>query len=221
VSHAILQKRPNEASSVARVPAHEVEAAALKAARDHLEESDANVDASSWSDRELVDRCIDRITIKDRLIEIQFLNTSKHKIDKSPITGRSAKPVRKRKPLPVITMPWTATPFAANKGVVHSPHKPAMTAEHRAALLTAIAKARAWVEDLVEGRITSFAEIAKREGKVERHIRLLAQLALVSPRIVQAINDAAISIKVTQLAKAAVPAWERQQVRVGISGPAD
>ena len=37
--------------------------------------------------------------------------------------------------------------------------------ESRDALLMAIAKARAWVDDLVEGRAASFAEIAKSEGK--------------------------------------------------------
>jgi site-specific DNA recombinase len=31
--------------------------------------------------------------------------------------------------------------------------------------------------------------IARREGKVERHIRLLAPLAFVSPRIVSALLD--------------------------------
>ena len=41
-------------------------------------------------------------------------------------------------------------------------------------MLTAIAKARAWINDRVEGRVASFAEIAEREGKVERHIGLLA-----------------------------------------------
>jgi hypothetical protein len=64
-----------------------------------------------------------------------------------------------------------------------------MSADDRDILLSAIAKARAWIEDLVEGRVTSFAEIAKREGKVERHIRLLAPLAFVSPRIVDDIVE--------------------------------
>jgi uncharacterized membrane protein len=51
---------------------------------------------------------------------------------------------------------------------------------------------------------------------------LMAHLAFVSPRIVHAINSAAISgLKVTQLAKAAVPSWERQQRCVGISDRAD
>ena len=107
---------------------------------------------------------------------------------------------------------------AAN-GMVHSPsQKSPMSEESRDALLSSIAKARAWIEDLAEGRVTSFAEIAKKEGKVVRHIRLLAQLAFVSPKIVSAIETStALEINVTALARAAVPARNRQQQSVEFS----
>jgi hypothetical protein len=41
----------------------------------------------------------------------------------------------------------------------------------------------------LRGQIASFADIAKREAQGERHIRLLAPLAFVSPRIIAAIVD--------------------------------
>jgi site-specific DNA recombinase len=84
-------------------------------------------------------------------------------------------------------------------------------------LLTAIAKARRWVDDLVGGRAASFAEIAKREGKVERHIRLLAPLAFISPRIVTTIIDgsAPSDLTVTGLAKTHAYSWAEQGQRVG------
>lgn len=53
-----------------------------------------------------------------------------------------------------------------------------MTSDDRAAMLTAIAKARMWIDDLASGRTASLIDIAAREGKVERHIRLLTALAL-------------------------------------------
>ena len=61
--------------------------------------------------------------------------------------------------------------------------------ENRDILLKAIVKARAWIQDLAEGRVTSFDEIAKREGKVERHIRLLAPLTFVPPSAITDIAD--------------------------------
>jgi hypothetical protein len=48
-------------------------------------------------------------------------------------------------------------------------------------LLTAIARARFWMNDLTEGRVNSFEEIARSENKAERHIRHLAPLAFASP----------------------------------------
>jgi site-specific DNA recombinase len=88
-----------------------------------------------------------------------------------------------------------------------------MDADERDALLIAIAKARAWIDDLIEGRVASFAEIARHEGKVERHIRFLAPLAFVSPAIISNIiaGDAA-PIKVTELAKKTAYCWNQQNI---------
>jgi hypothetical protein len=90
-----------------------------------------------------------------------------------------------------------------------------MIAGNRDVLLTAIAKARAWIADLAAGRAASFAEIAKGEGKVERHIRLLAPLAFVSPQLVSGIIDGhAPSVAVTALAKHLSWSWAQQRTNV-------
>jgi hypothetical protein len=80
-------------------------------------------------------------------------------------------------------------------------------------LLSAIAKARAWVEELVQGRAGSFAEIAEREGKVERYIRFLAPLAFLSPRIVRSIAEGSFrsDLKVTKLVKMVDCSWTEQE----------
>jgi site-specific DNA recombinase len=85
--------------------------------------------------------------------------------------------------------------------------------ETRDALRGAIAKARLWIDDLVEERIGSFSEIATWEGKAERHIRLLAPLAFVSPRIVSDIVDgvAPSNLTVTSLAKRLAYSWAEQE----------
>ena len=79
-----------------------------------------------------------------------------------------------------------------------------MKPETRDALLAAIAKARGWIDEMRLGRIGSFAEIATRAAQGERHIRLLAPLAFLSPRIIAAIVDgtAPADVTVTGLAKA-------------------
>jgi hypothetical protein len=84
--------------------------------------------------------------------------------------------------------------------------------------ITAIAKAREWADDIWLERIASFAEIAKREGQGERHIRLLTPLAFVSPRIIAAIvnGSAPADLTVTGLAKALPYSWAAQEQAIGL-----
>jgi hypothetical protein len=90
-----------------------------------------------------------------------------------------------------------------------------MSPESRDALLAAIAKARKWIEDLRFGRVATFAEIADRERLGERHVRLLAPLAFVTPCVVAAIADgtAPADLTVTGLAKALPYSWAQQKQR--------
>lgn len=89
----------------------------------------------------------------------------------------------------VVKMTWSPPGTGTIKGVAHTPsHTSGMKPETRDAHL-AIAKARRWVDDLAERRVASLHEIAKAEDKVERHIRLLAPLAFISPATVKAIAE--------------------------------
>jgi site-specific DNA recombinase len=118
-----------------------------------------------------------------------------------------------------ITLAWTAQSFAALKGIIHAPcAKRAMSPERRDALLAAIAKARGWIEGIRLGRFASFAEIAEREAQGERHIRLLAPVAFLSPRIIAAIIDgtAPADLTVTGLAKALLYSWIEQEQNIGL-----
>jgi len=86
-------------------------------------------------------------------------------------------------------------------------------------LLTAIAKARSWIEDIRLGHLASFPEIAERESQGERYIRLLAPLAFVSPRIIAAIagGTAPAGLTVTGLAKALPYSWAEQERDIGLA----
>jgi site-specific DNA recombinase len=112
----------------------------------------------------------------------------------------------------VISLPWTAQAFPSVKGILYQPEaKATLKQETRDALLLAAAKARSWIDDLVSGRIRTFAEIAEREGKVERHIRLLAPLAFIPPRTLTAIIDGTgpHDATVTALAQSIPYRWDR------------
>lgn len=59
-------------------------------------------------------------------------------------------------------------------------------AEARARLVIAIAAARKWLDELARGDVRDLDEIAKREARSERSVRMILSLAFLSPEIVSA-----------------------------------
>ena len=227
VSHALMQRRTAEAGRIARVSAPDIETSVVKALRDHVRKENKGAGDSKndddknnnglipYDDRELIARFLQRVTVKPDVIEIRSTlaaTTSAHQ------KGKSSKPTKQRQTPFEINVPWTAPTFVAHKGVQHDPLSgPAMRPENRDALLMAIGKARRWIDDLVKG-CASFSDIATREGKVKRHIRFLAPLAFVSPKIVTGIIDGSVpaNLTVTELAKALPYSWSEQERRIGL-----
>ena len=116
----------------------------------------------------------------------------------------------------MLTIPWAVTAAAPVKGIVHVPaHNTPMKPGSREIMLVAIAKARKWIKEATQGQ--SFAEIACREGKAERHVRRLTSLAFVSPRIITAIIDgtAPAAVTATALAGTLPYSWAEQEQRSG------
>jgi site-specific DNA recombinase len=199
VSHALLQKRNGQAGSVTRISAPEIEAAVLKAAREYII---AHNGASPTDDRATIEQAVQRVVVKAQSIEIHLCEA----FDGDAVDNGQQPAAESGR---IISLSWRPPASTASKGVVHEPTAVAlMSVEERDALLTAIAKARVWIGDLALGRAASFAEIAKREGKVERHIRLLAPLAFVSPNTIANITSGiAPSIRVTDLARNVPVTW--------------
>ena len=208
VSHALLQKRPDEAGSVPRVPAPEIESLVLKALREHLGAYEHPGQPAVADDRDRIERQLNRIVVRAEALEIHLACSSDR--SEGPSADKIFNLESAVSPRTIITVPWSVAPLGELKGILHSPSPPPrLSTETRNGLLSAIAKARVWIDDLVEGRVVSFSEIATREGKVERHIRLLAPLAFVSPRIVSEIVDGVTpsDLTVTGLAKRLAHSW--------------
>jgi site-specific DNA recombinase len=216
VSQALLQNRKAEAGSIARVPAPETENLVCDSVRRHLA-AVRREPPTVLADRELIERHVARVVVKPQTLDISLIpmSAASAEADNPSLTDLAP-----NLHLPtMIALPWTAPSFAARKGILHEPTtKPTMKPESRDALLTAIAKARGWIDNIRLGRIASFAAIAERESVGERYIRLLAPLAFLSPRIVAAIADgtAPADLTVTGLAKALPYAWAEQEQRIGL-----
>jgi site-specific DNA recombinase len=211
VSHALQQRRKHEAGSVSRVPAPEIDAVVLKALRDRFGGHDDGRQLPLLDDRELIERRLERVIIKSYAIEIHVANAERLEGMRRDTAGDCE---TDDPPQTTITVPWSAATFAEVKGIIHSPSpRSTMSLDTRELLLSAIAKARTWIDDVVDGRVGSFSEIARREGKVERHIRLLAPLAFVSPRMISEIVDGVVArdLTVTSLAKRLAYSWAEQE----------
>ena len=69
------------------------------------------------------------------------------------------------------------------------------------------------MDQILTGKITSFEAIAETENLAVRHVRYLAPLAYLSPRIVTAIIDGAApaSLTISSLARALPHSWAAQE----------
>jgi site-specific DNA recombinase len=201
VSHALLQGQASEAGSVPRISAPDVETLIANALRAN---SDADDDAS---DREIIENhlgraivCRDQITITLRSGDVPDAANNQN-------DGLT------------ISVPFTPT-LPLRKGISHSPSgNHAMDDATRAALLTAIARSRAWVDTIVKDPATDTGTIAKRENLAERHVRFLAPLAYLSPRIIEAIAEgrATADLIVTRLVRNLPTVWADQEKQLGFA----
>src|SRR6516164_8180398 len=216
VSQAVLQNKPPPSGLVGRVPAAEIEALVVVALRSHLSASSAGEQLPD-NDRDLLERHLERVTLTPNHLELRLRQIIDPAQARDPANTSAGRPIAS-----ITTVPWTSPIPAAVKGIIHVPaHNTPIKASRREALLIAIAKARQWIDDLAHGRAASFAVIARQEGKAERHIRLLAPLAFVSPRIVSALLDgtAPADLTLTKLARGLPYCWAEQEQRAGSSAP--
>jgi site-specific DNA recombinase len=210
VSHTLLQHREKDAGRVTRVPAIQLEKLIVEAIRAKAQPD--KEPKGDLSDRAAIDLRVSRIIVRPDSIDIELREpalASEPLPTNAPLTPGAA---ASSTCTTVISLPWTAHAFPSVKGVLHQPEvKPTLKRETRGAILLAIAKARSWIDDVVSGRVQSFAEIAVREGKVERHIRLLTPLAFIAPRTLATIIDGTgpHDATVTALAQAVPCRWDR------------
>jgi hypothetical protein len=85
----------------------------------------------------------------------------------------------------------------------------------RESLLHAIRRASAWVEAVKSGQAKSFTEIAAREDLGRRHVRRLAVLPFLAPKVLEAVAACAApaDLTVSVLAEALPHCWAEQESR--------
>lgn len=93
-------------------------------------------------------------------------------------------------------------------------------AEARARLLIAIATARQWLDELSRREVLDLDEIAKREGRSERSVRMILSLAFLSPEIVSAAIAGTLPRGLGLSDMTDLPMdWSEQRTALGLAQP--
>jgi hypothetical protein len=92
--------------------------------------------------------------------------------------------------------------------------QPNHSARRDSALIKAIARGRAWFDELATGRASSLQALAERDGIARRYIRRLVGLAFLSPELVEAILQGRqpVALTATRLTELDLPLeWSEQR----------
>jgi site-specific DNA recombinase len=204
ISCVLQQGRKEEAGSAPRVAAHNVERIVMDALA-ALIPSDQDQDQEQASDRERVERLVDRITVGSQAIEI--------------LLSKQAVPVTPTNP---IVVPWSPQAFRRKRDVIQPAHDAAtgtrpIRAESRTRLLLGIGKARRWLDAIMAGSIPDIETISKRENISQRAVRMTLSLAFVAPDIIEAVANGTLprGFGITRLTDLPI-SWAKQRQTLGL-----
>ena len=228
ISAALIQGQPDKAAKLNRVPATEIEKLILSAVRKHLAGKPHNrVQAEgpdSLNDKELISTHISRVDVKRDHLAIQL--SAKFERDSEAWHPRHSseqdQPIHRDSH--VLVVPWQKTLSKRPREIIlpastasHPDPRP-IRAETRAKLVTAIAKGRHWLDELIAGMVTNVEQIATREKCSIRQVNRTITLAFIAPTLVQAAVDGRLPRGIGVAALRDFPAeWTRQYERLGLS----
>ena len=162
--------------SVSRVPAPEIEQAITSAVQRHVAEQKLqpwNSDDPIKFDRAVLAALVSRIEIQRTKLVM------------------SLKPTDRSTESMTFLIPWQKPParrfreILLPNGALREHIRPDR-AERRLRLISAIARGRRWLDEIVSGSITDAALLAKRERCTVRQVNLTLSLAFLAPQLVKA-----------------------------------
>jgi hypothetical protein len=209
------EARTAKVGSVTRLPAADVEDVVVKSLEEHVR-SQSGMPASTMTDRSAIAGLIDRIDVhKDRLA-VQL------KSRENPGTIKSSgdiEPTDDR----LLCIPWQKPPSKKFRQILlphgssrnqFRPERP----ERRLRLVSAIARGRLWLDEIVSGSVTDAEQIALREQCSVRHVNMTISLAFLAPKLVRAAVEGRLprGINIERLRDAPAE-WSRQFEALGLN----
>jgi site-specific DNA recombinase len=214
VSTPVLHGEARTAStgSVSRVPAADIEDTVVKSLEAHLtaQQNGSTSSAVQLRDREALVQLVAGIVVhRDKLV-VRF--KSDH-TDEAP----------DRSDDPSLTIAWHKSPSKRPRRIL-LPHNASRSGarpeqfERRARLVSAIARGRRWLDDVVSGRVTTVVELCTREKCSVRHVNMTISLAFLAPNLVKAAVEGRLprGIGVERLRDPPTE-WSRQFEALGLN----
>jgi site-specific DNA recombinase len=198
------------AGSVSRVPATDIEDTIVKSLKSHLATKQDGATSNAWVDRETITQLVAGIVVhKSRLI-VRLKSDGRDEASDSP-DDRS------------LTIPWQKPPSKRSRQIL-LPHNASRNDvrpeqfERRARLVSAIARGRRWLDDVVSGRVTTVAELCAREKCSARQVNMAISLAFLAPNLVKAAVEGRLprGIGVERLRDPPTE-WSRQFEALGLN----
>jgi site-specific DNA recombinase len=214
VSTPVLHGEAKTASagSVSRVPAGDIEDVIVKSLKEHFaaKQDDASTRALALGDRDSIAQLVAGIVVrKDGLmVRLKLDNTDEAS---ACLNGQS------------LSILWQK-PLAKRSRQILLPHNASRSDvrpqqfERRVRLVSAIARGRRWLDDVVSGRVTTIAELCARERCSARQVNMTISLAFLAPNLVKAAVEGRLprGIGIERLRDPPTE-WGKQFERLGLN----
>jgi site-specific DNA recombinase len=200
------------AGSVSRVPAADIEDAVVKSLKEHLA---AKQDGSTTSTARLGDRgdlaeLVAGVVVHPDQLIIRLKSDNADEASDSPDDQS-------------FSIPWQKPPSKKSRQIL-LPHNASRSDvrpeqfERRARLVSAVARGRRWLDDVVSGRVTTVAELCAREKCSTRQVNMTISLAFLAPNLVKAAVEGRLprGIGVERLRDPPTE-WSRQFEALGLN----
>ena len=203
ISSVLVQGQGERAGTVNRIPAADVEARIIKAVRSHIGED------NDLDDRKLINERMTRVEVQAHKLVVELAKTR-------------AAGSRQRTRRDVIDIPWSKPPSKRRREILipksqNSENIRPIRSENRATLVTAIARGRRWLDELIANPTTNPDSIAEREGCTARQVNMMISLAFLAPDLVKAAIEGKLphGMGVRRL-RDMPPEWSRQRQTLGL-----
>jgi site-specific DNA recombinase len=168
------------AGSISRVPAADVEDRVVKSLEKYVatKQDRSTSIAPRLENREALAQAVAGIVVHSDRLVVRFKSDQTE--EASDCSGDQ-----------LLTIPWQKPPSKRARQIL-VPHNASRSTtrpeqfERRARLISAIARGRRWLDDVVSGRVTTVTELCAREKCSARQVNMTISLAFLAPNLIKA-----------------------------------